>query len=186
CCLMFDVVFFFSSRRRHTRFSRDWSSDVCSSDLNSPMVDDAVDSCSHMNAMFIQRWDRHYSSAERNGRDNSYLSFSELLCYFLLFGCVDSRQSKAMTQIGFPLETWILQDLLNQVFDRIHSRLSRFVQVYVDTFVMIQCELYGKINRLLDRSVNRVGVKTANKIYISLCSFLYVRNGICIIQTMLR
>src|SRR5690606_40853418 len=26
-------VFFFSSRRRHTRFSRDWSSDVCSSDL---------------------------------------------------------------------------------------------------------------------------------------------------------
>src|SRR5436309_12320658 len=26
-------MFFFSSRRRHTRFSRDWSSDVCSSDL---------------------------------------------------------------------------------------------------------------------------------------------------------
>src|SRR5207302_6032811 len=25
--------FFFSSRRRHTRSSRDWSSDVCSSDL---------------------------------------------------------------------------------------------------------------------------------------------------------
>src|SRR5690606_39535348 len=25
---------FFSSRRRHTSFSRDWSSDVCSSDLN--------------------------------------------------------------------------------------------------------------------------------------------------------
>src|SRR4030043_693455 len=28
--------FFFSSRRRHTRCSRDWSSDVCSSDLPSP------------------------------------------------------------------------------------------------------------------------------------------------------
>src|SRR5699024_11519960 len=27
--------FFFSSRRRHTRSKRDWSSDVCSSDLNS-------------------------------------------------------------------------------------------------------------------------------------------------------
>src|SRR5207247_6850020 len=26
-------VFFFSSRRRHTRSTRDWSSDVCSSDL---------------------------------------------------------------------------------------------------------------------------------------------------------
>src|SRR2546430_4210596 len=27
------VCFFFSSRRRHTRFDCDWSSDVCSSDL---------------------------------------------------------------------------------------------------------------------------------------------------------
>src|SRR2546422_5006100 len=29
------LFFFFSSRRRHTRCSRDWSSDVCSSDLGS-------------------------------------------------------------------------------------------------------------------------------------------------------
>src|SRR5439155_10948123 len=28
-----DCFFFFSSRRRHTRWPRDWSSDVCSSDL---------------------------------------------------------------------------------------------------------------------------------------------------------
>src|SRR5690242_21200634 len=27
------VIFFFSSRRRHTRLTCDWSSDVCSSDL---------------------------------------------------------------------------------------------------------------------------------------------------------
>src|SRR5699024_11610401 len=27
------IIFFFSSRRRHTRSKRDWSSDVCSSDL---------------------------------------------------------------------------------------------------------------------------------------------------------
>src|SRR5260370_12994435 len=27
------MLFFFSSRRRHTRFKCDWSSDVCSSDL---------------------------------------------------------------------------------------------------------------------------------------------------------
>src|SRR5690625_5565471 len=31
-CVIF-VFFFFSSRRRHTRWPRDWSSDVCSSDL---------------------------------------------------------------------------------------------------------------------------------------------------------
>src|SRR5258707_12831422 len=29
-----ELCFFFSSRRRHTRYWRDWSSDVCSSDLN--------------------------------------------------------------------------------------------------------------------------------------------------------
>src|SRR3989449_8146901 len=33
-------VFFFSSRRRHTRCSRDWSSDVCSSDLAVPAAVD--------------------------------------------------------------------------------------------------------------------------------------------------
>src|SRR5438105_10105524 len=31
--LLFFFFFFFSSRRRHTRSTRDWSSDVCSSDL---------------------------------------------------------------------------------------------------------------------------------------------------------
>src|SRR5215208_2959557 len=33
---MFLIIFFFSSRRRHTRWPRDWSSDVCSSDLGNP------------------------------------------------------------------------------------------------------------------------------------------------------
>src|SRR5699024_11238317 len=31
--VLFLLSFFFSSRRRHTRSKRDWSSDVCSSDL---------------------------------------------------------------------------------------------------------------------------------------------------------
>src|SRR3712207_8785756 len=33
------MFFFFSSRRRHTRYWRDWSSDVCSSDLEKMGVD---------------------------------------------------------------------------------------------------------------------------------------------------
>src|SRR5204863_7017201 len=37
------LFFFFSSRRRHTRSLRDWSSDVCSSDLGVAMVDDILD-----------------------------------------------------------------------------------------------------------------------------------------------
>src|SRR2546421_7311950 len=36
---MKSIVFFFSSRRRHTISDRDWSSDVCSSDLTSVLVE---------------------------------------------------------------------------------------------------------------------------------------------------
>src|SRR5215213_12038520 len=41
CLIMF---FFFSSRRRHTRLVSDWSSDVCSSDLDDGGDDAALDS----------------------------------------------------------------------------------------------------------------------------------------------
>src|SRR5215210_9594907 len=37
------VVFFFSSRRRHTRYIGDWSSEVCSSDLRLPHHNERVD-----------------------------------------------------------------------------------------------------------------------------------------------
>src|SRR5467141_1477996 len=39
---VFFVVFFFSSRRRHTRFKCDWSSDVCSSDLRRELINAMV------------------------------------------------------------------------------------------------------------------------------------------------
>src|SRR5690606_40802976 len=45
------VSFFFSSRRRHTRFSRDWSSDVCSSDLF-PLTDGDQESVEGMRVTF--------------------------------------------------------------------------------------------------------------------------------------
>src|SRR5215510_15055283 len=43
--------FFFSSRRRHTRWPRDWSSDVCSSDLCSPPDDRCSKGESDMNRL---------------------------------------------------------------------------------------------------------------------------------------
>src|SRR5215470_5361325 len=45
---MIIIFFFFSSRRRHTRCYRDWSSDVCSSDLHDAAL-----------AKYFQRGDRH-------------------------------------------------------------------------------------------------------------------------------
>src|SRR5690348_17566336 len=48
------ILFFFSSRRRHTRWTGDWSSDVCSSDLLMMSFDGLLDSGhkleSHRNA----------------------------------------------------------------------------------------------------------------------------------------
>src|SRR5437879_13883147 len=43
-------VFFFSSRRRHTRYIGDWSSDVCSSDLPQRVIDRADDDRPHVRA----------------------------------------------------------------------------------------------------------------------------------------
>src|SRR5699024_952728 len=40
CGFVSCIGFFFSSRRRHTRSKRDWSSDVCSSDLIIPITSD--------------------------------------------------------------------------------------------------------------------------------------------------
>src|SRR5699024_11458275 len=46
------VLIFFSSRRRHTRSKRDWSSDVCSSDLiNSTVLSDNTNHFNNINEL---------------------------------------------------------------------------------------------------------------------------------------
>src|SRR5258707_6060657 len=58
CSMMVLIVFFFSSRRRHTRYWRDWSSDVCSSDLDRKSV-------SPTNAFVFLPYNRRLRSANR-------------------------------------------------------------------------------------------------------------------------
>src|SRR5438445_7878813 len=75
--LFFVFFFFFSSRRRHTRYWRDWSSDVCSSDLTSRVASgghhdlrheptrevarsSVLDQCQHL----IERLGRHVDPAD--------------------------------------------------------------------------------------------------------------------------
>src|SRR3989442_6260009 len=57
--LVISWFFFFSSRRRHTRCGRDWSSDVCSSDLGSDGIYDSF------NVSYRQRWDHRYPSRKQ-------------------------------------------------------------------------------------------------------------------------
>src|SRR5690606_20069757 len=81
-------IFFFSSRRRHTRFSRDWSSDVCSSDLHSMEMDlQKIDYNSELYEEYI------FGSAEVVGlmclqvfTDGNMEKYSELKPYAMKLG----------------------------------------------------------------------------------------------------
>src|SRR2546421_3176677 len=74
---VFVFFFFFSSRRRHTRSDRDWSSDVCSSDLMSapvaPRYAEAIDQ--------LQAWGFRVSKFFRvvHGTDACLAYYREIL-----------------------------------------------------------------------------------------------------------
>src|SRR2546429_6255233 len=51
------AVFFFSSRRRHTRCSRDWSSDVCSSDLYNAWLVQLIEKEQAPGLYIARQWD---------------------------------------------------------------------------------------------------------------------------------
>src|SRR5690625_5625378 len=58
----FVFLFFFSSRRRHTRWPRDWSSDVCSSDLGFLAKNiEFAKRCEEENIIFIGPTSKHLS-----------------------------------------------------------------------------------------------------------------------------
>src|SRR5690606_40216810 len=78
-------VFFFSSRRRHTRFSRDWSSDVCSSDLWEDASDEAVRN-------FLRRWEGSSLALLQQGQ-NALTNLILLACY---------SSPAAWPQCGYP------------------------------------------------------------------------------------
>src|SRR5688572_32676552 len=66
------LCFFFSSRRRHTRFDCDWSSDVCSSDLPAENLRGAAGS--------RQAWPDH-GDRLRRGSNHSRRSTRRQLCW---------------------------------------------------------------------------------------------------------
>src|SRR3712207_4812617 len=63
--LMF-YFFFFSSRRRHTRYWRDWSSDVCSSDLESMLFSESF-TCTNCGASIAEIQPRTFSFNSPHG-----------------------------------------------------------------------------------------------------------------------
>src|SRR5690554_7986037 len=75
---MNDVLFFFSSRRRHTRCGRDWSSDVCSSDLLLVIVG-AVDDARDLPAKFRLGVQVLLGAVLTFGSGTSLVTFGDLL-----------------------------------------------------------------------------------------------------------
>src|SRR5436305_3396644 len=67
-------IFFFSSRRRHTRCGRDWSSDVCSSDLvvERQAVTDSLTGLANRR-QFYEVLGREYERAQRFGQPVSLI-----------------------------------------------------------------------------------------------------------------
>src|SRR5699024_11340503 len=75
-------VFFFSSRRRHTRSKRDWSSDVCSSDLKKGLKDEKIDvlivvgmfltgfDSKKLNTLYVDKNLRHHDLIQAYSRTN--------------------------------------------------------------------------------------------------------------------
>src|SRR6266516_7196493 len=89
---MLSFFFFFSSRRRHTRSYGDWSSDVCSSDLDPPVStrDDALRA--------DDRHDRGNGARVRSEEHTSELqSPYDIVCRLLL-----EKKNKTMTSTPLP------------------------------------------------------------------------------------
>src|SRR5260221_1650561 len=92
-------VFFFSSRRRHTRSLCDWSSDVCSSDLISEVIDTEY---ARLESLPVKKGGRiafHPPCTLQHGQNRSeehtseLQSHSDLVCRLLL----EKKKKKYMT-----------------------------------------------------------------------------------------
>src|SRR5690606_28064954 len=105
--------FFFSSRSRHTRFSRDWSSDVCSSDLEHHRADFAVSAPETVLAAIAGR-----TSRIRLGSAVTVLSSDDPIRVFQRFSTLDALSGgRAEIILGrgsftesFPLFGFKLED----------------------------------------------------------------------------
>src|SRR5690606_22849858 len=80
------LLFFFSSRRRHTRFSRDWSSDVCSSDLLHHLLGNAFEK---LGLRLDERFERRVAADESG-----------------------EARAKALERLGHELESRVLGEEL--------------------------------------------------------------------------
>src|SRR6266496_2030408 len=107
------AVFFFSSRRRHTRSLRDWSSDVCSSDLGWRVLE-----------LKYGRWLRE--AFQRGGGEllRRQIDAMPNERYQALFGAEEESIRAALQEPLGGEERATLGGLLNQYTGRLHELVS--------------------------------------------------------------
>src|SRR5215510_12361194 len=109
------MVFFFSSRRRHTRWPRDWSSDVCSSDLLKRLVLNLLDNAVKYTP---EGGEISVKLTQQNGTAHMIVSDSgigipqtDLPHIFDRFYRVDKARSRALggAGLGLSIADWIVK-----------------------------------------------------------------------------
>src|SRR5438105_6762782 len=107
--------FFFSSRRRHTRSTRDWSSDVCSSDLHVSHVEAATcGACigvGHVPAKgmkSLRAINRNFKGRTGQKEDEVYLSSSEVAAASAITGVITDPR-----KLGIPAPAQALPEKLD-------------------------------------------------------------------------
>src|SRR5207247_5169481 len=111
--------FFFSSRRRHTRSTRDWSSDVCSSDLVSREGTDWLDVLKTLVSYRLispgsewrlhSEWYLHSAMADLLGRSGEAMELQSL------YRCQDKLLAHKAALFSFLRERW--QELFHAEFE---------------------------------------------------------------------
>src|SRR5690606_31084425 len=95
--------FFFSSRRRHTRFSRDWSSDVCSSDLILDAYNDKTGLTAAFNLNLLARINRELGANFKLDQFRHYQNYDPIsgACRSYLISLVDQYVTLGNETIHF-------------------------------------------------------------------------------------
>src|SRR5947209_13650426 len=87
-------VFFFSSRRRHTRYWRDWSSDVCSSDLDIGAIQGGEESQA-LDVIHMEVGQQHVHAPRSEEHTSELQSRQYLVCRLLL----EKKKKKTTTKL---------------------------------------------------------------------------------------
>src|SRR5256885_9189336 len=98
-------MFFFSSRRRHTRLQGDWSSDVCSSDLWARLHSRGWVACSRWMpwptwwANVSKLWPSVMGTASNRDRKSTRLNSSHLVISYAVF-CLKKKKKKKTCELS--------------------------------------------------------------------------------------